>query len=122
VNKDELLRQLEETLQGLPERMSGNEASDIVTDWLRPLAFTNRRVVIETMRDLISHRVPPSEFGPEYAIPESRMWVALHVAEALNLQELRPDVESLLEDTRAGKTLLPVYEKSIMRYLKTLSK
>jgi hypothetical protein len=121
ITKYELLKLIEESLQDLPERMSGNEANQIISDWLWPLAFTNRDTVIGALRDLLSFRVSPCQRVRFDAIAESRMWLALHVAEDLNLIELRPDIELLLVDVRAGKALHPIHEKSVAAYLKALS-
>lgn len=47
--------------------------------------------------------------------------MALDIAENLKLTELKPDIESLLDATRKGQALLPVYEKSLVRRLQRLN-
>jgi len=121
MNKNELLGLIDETFEHLPERISGNEVADLVADWLWPLAVSDREALIGALSHLLSFRVRPGKRGPEHAIPEERVWVALHVAEVLKVHELRKDIESLLADTRAGRTLLPVYEESIRKHLAALN-
>jgi len=100
--------------------MSGNEQDPYIIEIFGGLLATDRESVIGALRSYLSFRVSRSERRATDAIPESRVWMALTVARALSLTELQPDVEGLLEDVRQGKTLLPIYEKSVERYLQGL--
>jgi hypothetical protein len=121
MTKDEIINYIEEMLSSFPIRMSGNEINPRVANKLRGLAVSDRPSLLEALRQYLSFRVSPTKRQPEDARPEARLWLALDVSEYLELYELKPDIESLLQDIRNGKTLLPVYENMVARHLQKIS-
>jgi hypothetical protein len=107
----------EEMLSSFYFRMSGNEINRIVANQLRSLAISDRQSLLDALRQYLSFRVSPAQRQPEDAVRESRLLLALDVAEHLQLCELKPDVESLLQAVRSGKALRPVHEKGVASYL-----
>jgi hypothetical protein len=108
---------VEQTLATLPERISGNEANQVVAERLSGIAVSSRYSLVEYLRGLISFRVRDSERVAADAIREAGIWMALDLTEALSLQELRPDIESLIRDIRDGAIFKPVHENMVRRYL-----
>jgi hypothetical protein len=62
MNKDELPGLTEETFEFVPERISGNEAIELVADWLGSLAVSDREALSGALSHLLSFRVRPIEF------------------------------------------------------------
>jgi hypothetical protein len=118
---DEIIELVEGILSSFPDRMSGNEVNPLVADKLRPFAARNRQALLEALRKYLSLRVPPSQRQPEHAIAEARLWMALDIAKELQLTELKPDIESLLDAVRHENALRPVHENEVSRYLQRLS-
>jgi hypothetical protein len=116
----DIVNLIEDTLAGLPERMSGNEANEHVARKLRELAIHHRAALLGALQSFLGFRVAPAERRPEDAVREARLWMALDVAEQLGLSELKAEIESLVVDVRNGKVLLPVHEKSVARYAQSL--
>jgi hypothetical protein len=117
----EIIELIEHTLRDLPDRMSGNEASARVAQTLRGALPADRAHLIQAMRSYLQFRVSPEKRQPADAVPESRLWMALEVAAALRLTELKPDVETLLEDVRQRKVLLPVHGDMVASILQRLN-
>lgn len=116
----DIIQLIEDTLAGLPERMSGNEANEHVVRKLRELVVHHRVALLGALQSLLAFREAPAERRPEDAVREARLWLALDAAEQLGLSELKPKIESLVADVRNGKVLLPIHEKSVARYAQHL--
>lgn len=112
---------VEGTLNTLPERISGNEANQVVTEKLAGLVASNRDALVEYLRGLMSFRVRDSSRVDADAVREAGIWLALDVTEALSLHELRPDIENLIQDIRAGYVFKPVHENMVSRYLSRMA-
>lgn len=112
---------VEETLSALPERISGNEANQVVAERLAGLVVSSRDALVEYLRGLISFRVRESERVAADAVREAGIWMALDLTEALSLQELRPDIENLIRDIRDGAVFKPVHENMVSRYLSRMA-
>lgn len=112
---------VEQTLDALPERISGNEANQVVAERLAGLAVSNRGKLVEYLRGLISFRVRESERVPADAVREAGIWMALDITEALSLLELRPDIENLIRDIRDGAVFKPIHQNMVNRYLSRIT-
>jgi hypothetical protein len=117
---DEILKFIEGTLSELPERISGNEANRVVAERLSSLAVSNRDELVECLKRLMYFRRKDDQRTGADAVPEAGIWMALHVAEALKLQELRPDIECLVRDIRSGLIFMPVHESMVSCYLERI--
>lgn len=118
---DEIVIFIERILASFPDRMSGNEVNPMVADEIRSFAVSDRQSLLDALRQYLAFRVSPARRQPKDAVREARLWLALDVANELGLSELKPDIESLLQSVRSGKTLRPVHEKGVARYLKSLN-
>lgn len=117
----EIEKIVEQTLDTLPERISGNEANQVVAERLADLVVSSRDSLVEYLRGLISFRVRESERVAEDAVREAGIWMALDLTEALSLQELRPDIENLIRDIRKGAVFKLVHENMVSRYLSRIA-
>ena len=118
MNKDEIKKLISQVAEYFPERMSGNEQTEILTKRLAPLIQSDRAAVVDLLHDWLALRIPQSERKPEDGKREFWMWLAIEVAKRYSLNELRSDIESLLADVRAGKTFLPYYGDMIAKCIK----
>ena len=117
----EIEQLIEQTLAALPERTSGNEANLVVVERLRSFAISDRESLVCCLRRLMSFRPSEDQRTGADAVPEAGIWLALHVTEALGLQELRPDIETLTHDIGRGLIFKPVHESMVNRYLEWLA-
>jgi hypothetical protein len=113
----EIEQLVEQILVTLPERISGNEANQVIAERLAGLAVSSRNALVEYLRGLISFRVRESERIAADAVREAGIWMALDLTEALSLQELLPDIKNLIGDIRDGAVFKPVHESMVSRYL-----
>jgi hypothetical protein len=67
-----------------------------------------------------SRRIPQVKRQPGDGKKEGAMWLGLEIAAKYHLKELRPDIELLISDTKAGKTYMPYYAEIIEKYLDRL--
>jgi hypothetical protein len=119
MKKEELAAMIEGFGRDLPDRLTGNEENAILAERIGSLVQTERPGLVELLRDWLSIRLPQSERKPGDGVREGRMWLALEVAQKYALNELRPDIESLVADVRAGKTFLPYYAEMIAKHLRS---
>lgn len=118
---NEIIELMDDIARSLPLRMLGNEINAIIAKRVQPLVATDRNNLIQALKILLSFRVSPSKRTHEDARPEARLWMALDIAEDLQLYELKSDVESLLKDVREEKALRPVHAPTIERHLESLN-
>ena len=118
----QVIQLVEETISWQPAHISGNEANLQVAQRLQNLLVADRASVIEAMRTYLAFRVTAKQRKPEDALSESRLLMALDVAEILTLAELLPDIELLVADVRSGEVFLPVHASGISRYLNVLQR
>ena len=116
----EITNLIEDIAKSSHQRMIGNELNALIADRIRSLADTDRAALLESLRQYLSFRVSPSRRTYEHAIPEAGIWMALEIAKRLHLDELIPDVESLLKDLHEKKVFDPIDELSVSRYLNRL--
>ena len=107
MTKAEILKWLEGEVQGYPERATGNECEDFIVRLAGRVVQSDRREFVEAMRRWVV------EHG-------NRTLLAVRIAGEHKLRELKPDVERLLEDVRAGRAFSPYYEDLITRALKQI--
>lgn len=103
--------------ESIPERISGNEENAILVGRLANIAANEREPLVELLRDWFSLRVLKTVADEDYGRKTGQLFLALEVARRYGLKELRPDIELLIKDTRAGKTYLPYYADMIEKYL-----
>jgi hypothetical protein len=121
MNTTEIELLVERTLTALPERISGNEANQVVAERLRSLAVTDRESLVCYLRHLMSYRVFDHQRTSSDAVPEAGIWMALHVIKVLGLQELQPDIQKLSGDIERGLIFKPVHQSMVNRYLEQLA-
>ncbi len=100
MTKPEILEWLEGEVQGYPERATGNECEDHIVRLVGRVVESDRSELAEAMREWIEQR-------------GKRTLLAVRIAAEHKLRELKPDIQRLLDDVRAGKVFLPYYEELI---------
>ena len=105
MTKQEILKWLEGEVQGYPERATGNECEDFIVRLAGRVVQSDRHELVEAMRHWIIER-------------SKRTLLAVRIAAEHKLLELKPDIERLLEDVRAGRAFSPYYEEFITPALK----
>jgi hypothetical protein len=121
MTKSEVLAWIDAETGLFPERASGNEIGIVVAQRIRPLIEEDRSAVIEALRERIGLRVPEGSRKPQDSILEARLFLALHIAAANRLVELREDLRALIADVRDGKSFLPYYLEIFANYEKRLA-
>jgi len=107
MTKQEILEWLDGEVQGYPERATGNECEDHVVRLAGRVVESDRNALVEAMRDWIEQR-------------DKRTLLAVRIAAEHKLRELKPHIQRLLEDVRAGKVFSPYYEEFIAPALKRI--
>jgi hypothetical protein len=107
MTKQEILEWLEGELLGYPERATGNEREDFIVRLAGRLVESDRSALTEAMRDWMAQR-------------GKRTLLAMQIAADHKLRELKPDIQRLLEDVRAGKAFSPYYEEFIVPALRRI--
>jgi len=107
MTKQEIIEWLEGEIQGYPPRATGNECGQFVTRLAGRVLESDRLALVEAMREWITQR-------------GERTLLAMNIAADLKLRELKPDIERLLEDVRAGKAFWPYYEEFIVPALRRI--
>lgn len=120
MNKEEVAAYIEMRAQNIPKRLTGNQGNTRLVTHMASLVQTERIPLIELLRDWLAVRIPESSRKPEDSLREAEMWVALEAVEKYHLTELKPDIEALILDIHAKKTLLPYYEDMVWKYYNAL--
>jgi hypothetical protein len=107
MTKQEILEWLEGEVQGYPERATGNECEDFIVRLVGRVVESDRNELVAAMREWIAQR-------------GKRTLLAMRIGTEHQLRELKPDIQRLLEDVRAGKAFSPYYEEFIAPALKRL--
>jgi len=107
MTKQEIIEWLEGEIEGYPPRATGNECEEFITWLASRILESDRGALVEAMREWITQR------GKQTIL-------AVRIAAELKLQELKPDIERLLEDVRAGKAFWPYYEEFIVPALRRI--
>ncbi len=107
MTKQEIIEWLDGEVEGYPPRATGNECGQFVTRLAARAAESDRDELVAAMRDWITQR-------------GKRTLLAMNIAVDLKLWELKPDIQQLLEDVRAGKAFSPYYEEFIGPALKRI--
>lgn len=105
MTKQEILEWLEGEVQGYPERATGNECEDHIVRLTGRIVESDRNALVEAIREWIEQR-------------DKRTLLAVRIVAEHKLRELKPHVQRLLEDVRAGKAFSPYYEEFIAPALK----
>jgi len=121
MTKQEMAELVESLGANIPERLSGNDENAILAGRLGSIVQTERTTLVALLRDWISLRLPQKDRKPGDGTTEGRMWFALEMARRYSLNELRPDIECLVDDVRSGDTYLAYYAEMIKKYLDELS-
>lgn len=120
MTKQELEKLIDNLNENIPDRLSGNEANEILANQLSYIVKTERMILVSLLSDWINVRIPQKIRMAGDGIKEGRMWLALEMAEKYSLSELKPDIVCLLDDVHIGKTYLPYYIEMIERHLKKI--
>jgi hypothetical protein len=121
MNKEEVEAVIDSFGADLPERLTGNEENEIVAKRMADLVKAERVAVVDLLRDWIGVRIAECERQSGDGRREGSMFLALEVARRYKLNELRPDIEELTADIKAGKTFLPHYAEIVSKFLRDLS-
>jgi hypothetical protein len=121
MTKQEVEAMIDSIGESLPERLTGNEENTIIISRIPALIRTERAAIVELLREWIGIRIPDSQRSGD-GKHEGSMWLALDIARHYGLTEVRPDIEALIGDVRAGKTYLPYYADMISKFLRDLYK
>ena len=122
MTKEEVLNSIEYQINLMHPRTSGEDVLSDLTLTLRPILLNERQALNGALRDYLSFRIRKEGRYPTDYISEARIWMALGLAEALNLTELIPDVERLLVDVKKGRIFLPIYTEMIEKQLNNMRK
>jgi len=101
-------------------RITGNQENVMIAERMESYVRDERQAVIELLRDWIALRVKKSDNDPDYGKKVGALCFSLEMAKRYALVELRPDIEALIADIRAGKTYLPYYADMVANYLKEI--
>lgn len=107
MTKQEIIEWLEGEVQGYPERATGNECEDFIVRLAGHVVESDRNELIAALREWITQR-------------SKRTLLAMRIGAEHKLRELKPDIQRLLEDVRAGKAFSPYYEEFIAPALKRI--
>ncbi len=120
MTKHDVLEALEAHFATFAPRDSGNlVARDTASRLVEPMR-AHRHAVVGALAELLSHRAPHEQRTQEDARAEARLWIAASVAEDLSLVELIPDLERLIADVQAGRTMTPVHAETLRNHLNAL--
>lgn len=121
MTKNEIEALVDRLSQDIPERMSGNEQNAILARRLGDVAATDRKALVEMLRDWFSLRVLKTPEDSDYGKKVGQLFLALEIVRRYRIGELQPEILSLIKDTRTGKTYLPYYAEMIEKYLADLN-
>ena len=96
-----VLDQLNSEVAAFPTRASGEELYDYVGRLAARILSTNREALAAAMADWLKLRMEP------------KTMLAVQIASDLRLVEVRPELESLLNDVLESRVFLPYYAKPI---------
>ena len=100
MTKREILEWLEGEVQDYPERATGNECEDFIVRLVGRIVESDRDELVAAMREWIEQR-------------GKRTLLAVRIAAEHKLRELKPDIQRLLEDVRAGNVFSLYYEEFV---------
>lgn len=107
MTKQEIIEWLDGEIEGYPPRATGDECGQFVMRLAARVVESDRDELIAAMREWITQR-------------GKRTLLAMDIAVDAKLRELKPDIEHLLEDVRAGRVFSPYYEEFIAPALKRI--
>jgi len=107
MTKQDIIKWLDGEVKSYPPRATGNECGQFVTRLAARVVESDRNELVAAMREWITQR-------------DKRTLLAMNIAVDLKLLELKPDIQRLLEDVRAGKVFSPYYEEFIAPALKRM--
>mgnify|MGYP003392833049 CR=1 FL=1 len=108
MNINPVLDQLNSEVAAFPERASGEELYDYVGRVAARFAAAERESLAEAVVTWLKLRSEP------------KTMLAVQIASDLRLIEVRPDVQSLLNDVHAGRAFIPYYARPIEAALKNI--
>ena len=103
---------LESELKGFQERAGGEELYRFFVSITRKPLSTDaedRQAIVDALHEWLGMRTEP------------RTMLAVEIAAAHGLSELRSDIGVLLDDVKAGKAFLPFYSQNIEKALQRMS-
>jgi hypothetical protein len=108
MTKQEILEWLDGEVEGYPKRATGNECADYVVRLAGRVVESDRRELVEAMREwIVQHG--------------KRTLLAVRIAAEYKLLELKPDIEHLLEDVRSKKAFQPYYQEFLVPALERMA-
>jgi len=105
MTKDEMKQWLEGEIANFPERASGEEGYRFMLRQTARALDADRQALVEVLRDWLLLRAEP------------RTMLAVEIAASHHVDELRNDIEELLEDVKEGEAFKPHYVRPIMEAL-----
>jgi hypothetical protein len=107
MTKNEVISWLEDQVSASHEKETGNETADRISALMAGSLEANRAAVVGAIKQWISQQ-------------SERTLLAGLIAARCELHEVRPDLEHLLKDVRAGRAFEPYYEQFITSVLDRL--
>ena len=101
MKSDELRKWLDGQLENFPERASGEEGYEFMIRQTQKVVEMDRAALVQVLTDWLRLRTVP------------RTDLAISIAVAHKLSELRDEIETLLNDVNVGKAFKPYYAKRI---------
>lgn len=108
MSSNPVLDQLNSEVAAFPARASGEELYDYIRRLSGRILSKNRAELAAAMVDWLELRSEP------------KTMLAVQIASDLRLAELKPALESFLNDVREGRIFLPYYAKAIEATLQKL--
>lgn len=105
MTRDEMKEWLEGEIASFPERASGEEGYRFMVRQTARVLDSDRQALVAVLRDWLLLRAEP------------RTMLAVEIAAFHHVDELRSDIEDLLEDVREGEAFKPYYVRPIMEAL-----
>lgn len=109
MSKEEILSELEKDIQKSANDKGGEYFYEDAKKRLKKLVILDRPGVMEALRYWLCLR------------SQDLTMIAVWLTRDLMIKELKPDLENLKEDIKAGKVFKPYYIEMIDRALKTLN-
>lgn len=105
MTRDEMKEWLESELANFPKRASGEEGYRFMVRQTARVLASDRQALVDVLHDWLLLRAEP------------RTMLAVEIAASHHVDELRSDIENLLDDVKKGAAFKRYYVRPIMEAL-----